>query len=166
MQKVFTKSEVYVCSQGEPIPDTYEEKVSVMVILPSSISNRFACWEGEGCVCVPVPWVLPVVSEKRKPALNVPFTSFISSLLASHWLRQCFSISLMLWPCHRVPHVVVTPNHQIVFVATPNCRFDNVISCNVIFVFAEGLKVTCESLFYAPPPVVYDRQVENQCSKV
>ena len=53
MRKFFTKSEVYVCSQGEPIP--YEENVSVMVILPSSISNRFACWEGEGCVCVPVP---------------------------------------------------------------------------------------------------------------
>ena len=33
-------------------------------------------------------------------------------------LEQWFSTFLMLWPFNTVPHVVVTPNHKIIFVAT------------------------------------------------
>jgi hypothetical protein len=33
-------------------------------------------------------------------------------------LVQWFSTFLMLWPFNTVPHVVVTPNHKIIFIAT------------------------------------------------
>ena len=57
MQKGFVgfwSSGVYVCSWGEPITNTYEEKASLMLILPHLISNIFACYEGKCWMCVPV----------------------------------------------------------------------------------------------------------------
>lgn len=57
MQKDFVgfwSSGVYVCSWGEPITNTYEEKASLMLILPHLISNIFACYEGKCWMCVPV----------------------------------------------------------------------------------------------------------------
>ena len=90
MQKDFVgfwSSGVYVCSWGEPITNTYEEKASLMLILPHLISNIFACYEGKCWMCVPVPLVLQVVSGKGNLALNSPLISFISSLLVRPCIR-------------------------------------------------------------------------------
>lgn len=51
----FCSSGVYVGSRGEPIPNTGDEKTSLMVIPHNLISNIFACYEGECWMCVPVP---------------------------------------------------------------------------------------------------------------
>jgi hypothetical protein len=60
-------------------------------------------------------------------------------------LDQCFPTFLALGPFNTVPHVVVTPSHNIILLLLHNCNFATVVNLNLI----------CD------PTGVHELQVEN-----
>ena len=78
-------------------------------------------------------------------------------------LEQRFSTFLMLRPFNTVPHVVVTPNHNIISILLHSCHFATVINRSVNVQYSGYL--ICDILWIVQSlKGVVTPQVENYCS--
>jgi hypothetical protein len=76
--------------------------------------------------------VKPILSQHSQgPRGIIAFWMFMLVLFVLLRPRAAFLAFLMLWPFNTVPHVVVTPNHDIIWLLLHNCNFSTIMNHNI-----------------------------------